>query len=869
MEPEGFLAPLSIHGEIFNELFIYDVYEGGLDDLWDYLFYTFNFGYDKTSNSFKDGYQENMARDKFMPSEYNDKYSETYINVSEHIQFRYVKQLFEITKLYNNNNLLPLLSKYLDQKLGDEVNEKKKKFIDDILMNDFHFNEKNINNRLLDGIYALKIKNLYNKKGYEIKSSVFGYFDYINTDIFKTSIDGLITPDNFEKIAVTSPNDYQTIINKVTNPTVRIPTIGNFLIDTENVDQKDRGYYIWLSINKYTKNNIIKAINRLVYSVYKDDKYQIKIKTLLKSFLDTNNILIDYKNRLEQTTDTTDKYIIKDYQNYIKYYQRKIKDIELEIDQISDRDLLLKYIQEIITEKSKIDLMNSDEVILLNKLYIKYTKNIINNIIKYLNEILDITKGMMKEVDYNDERFIDAMNKYIQFYEDKLNFYRELSISNKSLNNTELISIINTDLYDIKNKRKEYPINEDNINETDFEDIYIIMDKYDDDIKFFEKQLSEINIPIKKEITYADLKHDPLNPDYRYRLRGFGKEFRYMKQSDGSYISISEVINKHNLPNCYYENIYRSLARTSQHLPWSTYIEDLSLGKEISLTRDTLIFIASYDYEVPYDVLVDLSDIDICKIIQTRIKVVQEKFIQETQEIKEEQPGFILRPGGLLPTHFEYTKPSLLSSTQIVNTELKNETYALCSRINRDPSIVDYKEIQIFIDKYNLGYLFPRNITLYNKIDICNIIHNQINKEEEFNSLCSRIYQDEKSVKYTEIELFIKNNNLEYLFPNDITTYNKKDICDMIPRNLGWNTKSLSIKIKPFEVDELCNRIQKTPNQVSWNEINKLRLEYLFKQIQIYQKNNDKNKICQILNDHYKNLELQRTQMADIDYRFI
>jgi hypothetical protein len=90
----------------------------------------------------------------------------------------------------------------------------------------------------------------------------------------------------------------------------------------------------------------------------------------------------------------------------------------------------------------------------------------------------------------------------------------------------------------------------------------------------------------------------------------------YVKYNDGIYYG-GTILNTN---TAYYENVYRSITKTSQYLPWEQYILDLKEGYNILVTTSTLIFIATYDYGLDYSLIADQSDLELCQTILSAIR---------------------------------------------------------------------------------------------------------------------------------------------------------------------------------------------------------------------------------------------------------
>jgi hypothetical protein len=141
----------------------------------------------------------------------------------------------------------------------------------------------------------------------------------------------------------------------------------------------------------------------------------------------------------------------------------------------------------------------------------------------------------------------------------------------------------------------------------------------------------------------------------------------------------------------YYENLYRSLARTSQHLPWEGFIEMLKqrtrfkrsslasshstqVDHAIPLTKNTLKFIATYDYQIPQNQLDGLTRLEICQMIYTRILQIQSDALK-LQEIKEIQPSFL--------GHYIPDAPWRKYSANPIYLEHYGELIQLCETIHQ------------------------------------------------------------------------------------------------------------------------------------------------------------------------------------------
>jgi hypothetical protein len=198
----------------------------------------------------------------------------------------------------------------------------------------------------------------------------------------------------------------------------------------------------------------------------------------------------------------------------------------------------------------------------------------------------------------------------------------------------------------------------------------------------------------------------------------------------------------------YYETVYRSLARTSQHLPWEDFILKLErydkllqypksdrtkfniYGKSINLRihspkyplsihPETIEFIASYDYDISDEIIESSTTTELCKIIYTRILAMQKEHTSVLkQEIQAEQPQFI---GGIVP------KSEYLSSKQNIDEYLVHyqDVLQLCKNINDSSNENDSdhrSELFRYLKIFDLFDLFKKPLDTYNNREICSVL---------------------------------------------------------------------------------------------------------------------------------------------------
>jgi hypothetical protein len=188
----------------------------------------------------------------------------------------------------------------------------------------------------------------------------------------------------------------------------------------------------------------------------------------------------------------------------------------------------------------------------------------------------------------------------------------------------------------------------------------------------------------------------------------------------------------------YYETIYRALARTSQHLPWEDFILKLARYEKLlsrqrsqgihgftptavyplNILPDTIKFIARYDYDVSQDLIANSSLVEICKIIQARVLVIQKEYRSAlASEIKTEQPQFI---GGIVP------KSQYLSTRKNIDEYLIHyqDVLTLCTQINElnndDPE--HRSELFRYLELFDLFGLFKKPLDTYNNKQICSTL---------------------------------------------------------------------------------------------------------------------------------------------------
>jgi hypothetical protein len=199
----------------------------------------------------------------------------------------------------------------------------------------------------------------------------------------------------------------------------------------------------------------------------------------------------------------------------------------------------------------------------------------------------------------------------------------------------------------------------------------------------------------------------------------------------------------------YYEILYRTLARTSQHLPWKAFISALSANSEavLPVKRETMIFIGHYDYHIPMVLLEKSSTLEICQIIDSRISAIQNGFLKEQEaieELKEIQPqltNYYNLPRSIFPIkldkYFQY-HADLRRLCETITQRHKDNPYALNDLDER-------AELYRMIDEMDVHALFTkpaseqltgsRPLSSYSNFEICHIllkhIDNEFRKREE------------------------------------------------------------------------------------------------------------------------------------------
>jgi hypothetical protein len=199
----------------------------------------------------------------------------------------------------------------------------------------------------------------------------------------------------------------------------------------------------------------------------------------------------------------------------------------------------------------------------------------------------------------------------------------------------------------------------------------------------------------------------------------------------------------------YYETIYRSLARTSQHLPWDDFIVKLEKYAKITeysrmdmnvieieygnikqynnfytpryplaILPETIKFIANYDYDIPNEILDASTTLEICRLIQNRILTLQKTYQDSIiKELKEVQPHLI---GGIVP------KSQYLSSRQNIDEYLVHyqDILKLCEDINsNDKNDPDHRsELFRYLELFDLFGLFKNPIETYSNKQICSTV---------------------------------------------------------------------------------------------------------------------------------------------------
>jgi hypothetical protein len=172
------------------------------------------------------------------------------------------------------------------------------------------------------------------------------------------------------------------------------------------------------------------------------------------------------------------------------------------------------------------------------------------------------------------------------------------------------------------------------------------------------------------------------------------------------------------------------------HLPWKGFIHALqrveqinrkliSLNQHSKIIRDqvipinhgTLVFIGSFDYDIPREYLSGLTALQICQIIDGRIEFLQQRFIEQTKEIQLNQPAFLghyIRPESIFP--IDVAKYTVHYSDLIL----------LCVKINKseeNKNNPQYREELLeHIKIMDLSGIFKRPISTYTSSEMCHIL---------------------------------------------------------------------------------------------------------------------------------------------------
>jgi hypothetical protein len=247
--------------------------------------------------------------------------------------------------------------------------------------------------------------------------------------------------------------------------------------------------------------------------------------------------------------------------------------------------------------------------------------------------------------------------------------------------------------------------------------------------------------PNLKTITLADIKPtDKITEiDRQIRLAGFNNHNIYQYANDRLSRNGEKTLYYQNRGltslKVYYETIYRSLARTSQHLPWDDFINELQLSELIAknvkastgksydrypLTIDsgTIRFIAYYDYDIPKEIIDNSSTLEVCKLIKFRIDLLKSEYTKDlAANLQKEQQQFL---GGIIP------KSEYLSRIQNIDEYLIHyqDVLKLCQDINttHEENLEHRSELFRYLELFDLRDIFKKPLETYNNKQICSAL---------------------------------------------------------------------------------------------------------------------------------------------------
>jgi hypothetical protein len=205
----------------------------------------------------------------------------------------------------------------------------------------------------------------------------------------------------------------------------------------------------------------------------------------------------------------------------------------------------------------------------------------------------------------------------------------------------------------------------------------------------------------------------------------------------------------------YYETLYRAIHRTSQHLNWESISNSISNPKDKNYLKEkTIEFIASYDY--------DINSEEIKKsLIEEKIYNLSISLLNN--EIKDKQ---------------EIINISKEATINIFNDDYK---LVLCNLIQNKIILLHenfLKELQLTKKAFKYAYGGEKYTTP---------IGFGVKEEAEYKpkyfdiiKLCNDIKNSPKDVSYERIENLLKEMELKHIFPYNIRTYDKNEICQKL-----------------------------------------------------------------------------------------
>ena len=750
-------------------------------------------------------------------------------------------------------------------------------------------NSKTISNKITDLFFKLQINN-------------------------NSSIENLKNFFEDVKIIFQKMKDYNKIINnRIQKQRSYIGISPNIINNTNNFQNLYQNSEMNYVIDDNQNNFFIKKDNYIINSKDKYNNNRNKSNSLIRARKKNLNELKIINNTNDNINDSNNKSIeeMEKLKKMNKYYQIKIKDLNIELEKYKNLNNNEKNDNELIKDEL---ILNKDKIIssLKEDLKKSNTKNAqLFNKIKSLQVIIRQLKGEKSESSKSNESnknnnnnlFVKVNNlmKQNKKLQSTINSMKSFYISpkseqtynlNQNINKSETSINLETHNNLLKNKISvlEKKLNEEHIEKKKNENILLIKNKNESELSRKNKELS-INL-MNKEKEIINLQKEILDKTKEIENLKLIMNSKDNKEKDNLIESIKSIFEQDNDNNKPWGNLNESINRILDN-----YKKENDQLKIIQKNFEEKIKYLQEQLKNTKNLLIEKikTNIEIENRNKKQINVLKNEFDIKMEQVENKNIDMTNKLNSLKELYNELMKEKKELSEEIAGKELKIIQLQLQNQKYKDEidKLNNIKLSNRILDENNETNIKKEYIELNKKLkeekDMNKELNNEISKIKEENEkyknellmlgvnfigdqkiempkdeIIEKLNYEKEQLKQRNKTLSEMVENLTNQFWNDKVTHNEKD--ENIIKNEKENKHSEEIKGKynkfENEIKLLKKENEKLTNQIirlSTNlpeEYNELQKQYndlnnKYKQLLKNEKNNNNN-----INNNINNINI-------------